>query len=524
MGSASSQPQPTADMSHRNRIVIGPSMSPTPESEDSESAQRSRKVIGPSMSPTPESEDRDAAPIATTAAALPIDNDLPSPDERSSKKKRRKKKDKRRKSLDSVTLVEDAAAAGIDEAGAHESTKRGSREKRKRKKSRKNHPDPGEANALTDGSDPDSPIKSVEESPSSPKRKNKRSKNKATHGDELPLRDGMQEEGLVNGDFTYGEAGPAQNDDFPAHAPGISQSPKSARKKRGRGRKEDDPGGAPTSDAHQALLSHAIGGSPPSAQPPRVDDILKYEPLVEDDEVEASVVPDSQWQQPQDLRFHFTGIPANFADAVTDPVAEARRENDPQSGLGWLHKRENALQDTPVTNSRGTLLDTALPDLQPIQVKIEPQSGSDSNDSTDSESSSSSDESNSQSPSVQRLERLSRSRSRSTSRAPSRSGFLADQTVSDKLQTSLMCRLLTVLCSLGLSPLRDQIHTKGCPTAPHRAQDPIDLSQLACPAHRVQARIVASQLSFSLDPVPFAQNLADLAYLAGRTGLAETML
>ncbi|KAJ4421160.1 RNA polymerase I enhancer binding protein [Gnomoniopsis sp. IMI 355080] len=416
-------------MSRPNRIVIGPSISPTPESEDDENAQRSRHVIGPSMSPTPESEDIEAAHITITAAALPIDNDLPSPDERSSKKKRKKKKHKRRKSLDSDTLVEDAASAGIDEAGTHESTKRGSREKRKKKKSRKDHPDPEEDAAMTDGSHPESPIKSVEESPSSPKRKKKRSKKNPTHDDELPLGDGTQEEGLVKGDVTHAEADPAQNDVLPGNAPDVLHSPKSARKKRNRSRKADDAGGARTSDAQQVLVSHALGGSPPSAQPPRLNDILKYEPLMENNEDDASVVPDSQWQPPQDLRFHFTGIAANFADAVTDPVAEAKRENDPQSGLGWLHKRENAPQDTPVTTARGTLLDTALPDLQPSQVKTEPESGIDINDSTESEPSSSSDESNSQSPSVQRLERLSRSRSRSASRAPSRSGYLADQTL-----------------------------------------------------------------------------------------------
>lgn len=482
MGLASSQHQAPADMSHQNRIVIGPSMSPTPESEDNETDQRQRRVIGPSMSPTPESEDREAVPIPTTAAALPVGNELSSPEERSNKKKKKRKKEKRGKSLDSDTLVEETAAAGTDEGVESEPTKKGSKKRRKsldseaasqeasaagdaaatvedttkrsrkKKKSRKKQLGLDEDNVMLDEPGPEPPIESVEESRSSPKRKNKRSK-KNQQEVQLPLQNEMQE-GSVNGSSPHEES------------PHVLQSPKSAKKKRSRRKKADqtneaedvdDANDAPIPDAQEQLVSHAIGGSPPSAQPPRTNDILKYEPLGEDEEDDVSVVPDSQWQQTQaesapfldpsqvkrepsdgdndfneELRFHFAGIAANFAQAVADPVAEAMRENDPQGGLGWLHKRDNAIQDTPVTNTRGTHSNSALPDLQPTQVKTEPESDSNSNSSSESDSSSSSD-SNSHSPSVQRLERLSRSRSRSASRAPSRSGYLADQTVCDIL-------------------------------------------------------------------------------------------
>lgn len=421
--------------------MIGPSMSPTPESDDNDTAQRGRRVIGPSMSPTPESEDREAAPNTTTAAALPDEYEQRSPDDSSSKRKHKKKKrkeEKRMKSLDSDTLVEETAATGTDERVDAEPIKK--RGKKKRRKSVESEAASQSQEAIAAG-DREGVVEDMTEKS---RKKKKSRKNQPEPGADSAMMGGPHTEP-------------------PFQSVEVVQSPKSAKKKRSRRKKTDrateaneandvdDANDAATSDVQDLLVSHTIGGSPPSAQPPRINNILKDKPDEEDEEDDALVVPDSQWQPAQnentqlldpsqikrepsdggrdlneEVQFHFTGNAANFAEAVTDPVAEARRENDPQNGLGWLHKRVNAPQASPLTNARGTLPNIALPPLQPSQVKAEPDSNS--NSSTESEPSSTS-ESDSHSPSAQRLERLSRSRSRSASRAPSRSGFLADQTL-----------------------------------------------------------------------------------------------
>lgn len=504
MGQTSSQHQEPANMSQRNRIIFGPSRSPSPESDDSDMAQRSRIVIGPSMSPTPESEDnREAAQVSTAAAAPPVENEVeqPSHDEQPSKKKKKRKKTKekhsksldsdtlveevtaheapkkhkkkRRKSLDSEAASQEASVAGDEDASAHDSTKKS----KKKKKSRKTHPEPEEANAVTDDISPAPWTGDVEEQQqASPKR----------------------------------------------------------RKKRSRGLNLDKTDETEISHAQEHLVSHAIGGSPPSAQPSSVNGIQGHNPTEEHDNDDASIVPDSQQLPPQgntdqllepsqikteprdddsdlgeDLRFHFTGIAASFTDAVTDPIAETRRENDPQSGLDWLHKRGSVTQETPLPTTRDTLLSTGLPGLQPSQVETEPQSNShsDSGNATDSVPVPSNG-SSSHSPSVQRLERMSRSRSRSVSRAPSRSALLGDRPVSAILQ--ILVRSSPNFYSLNLSQMRDQTHTNKYPTAPHRVQGPIDPFQHACLALQVQARTAASTHMMTLsqalaqDPANFA--------------------
>lgn len=395
-------------------------------------AERNRLVIGPSMSPTPESEDsREAAQVSAAAAPPPPSENVveqPNQDEQPSKKKRRKKtkekhaksfdsdtlveevasneltkknKKKRRKSLDSEVASQEASAAGDEDVVVQDLTKKS----KKKKKARKTNPEPEEDHAVTDERHPTSRTDEVEEQQQepSPKRKKKRSKKNPTNVSDFRRQNGPQEEGLANDDG-----------------------------------------------------AHTIGGSPPSAQPSSVNGTHDRDPGEDDNQDDTSVIPDSQQQPPQrtstqlldpsqikrepredgsnldeDVRFQFTGTAANFAEAVKDPVAETMRENDPGSGLGWLHKRDHAPQETPLLRARGTLLNAGLPDLHPSQVKTEPQSDSHSNSDDSSESvPAPSDGSGSHSPSVQRLERMSRSRSRSASRAPSRSGFLADQTVS----------------------------------------------------------------------------------------------
>lgn len=240
--------------------------------------------------------------------------------------------------------------------------------------------------------------------------------------------------------------------DFPEYPPDALESSIPGKKQTKKRRKKAVD--APSSEPQQGFVAHAHGGSPPSAQPPRFNPSFDHEPLNEDEEDEegAAVIPSSQWQplrrestqslRPSQLKrepsgggedidkhlqSQFAGIAAaNFAEAVTDPVAAAMRDRDPENGLGWLHKRENAPQETPITDTRTACqrsVDASLPDLQPSQVKAEPDSDS---------------------PSAQRSERLSRSRSRSASRGPAGSGYLADQTVSRVLAGSLVKYPLTV--------------------------------------------------------------------------------
>lgn len=454
-------------------------------------AQRGRVVIGPSMSPTPESEDnREAAQVSAAAAPPPPSKNVveqPNQDGQPSKKKKRKKtKEKHAKSFDSDTLVEEVASndstkkngkkrrKSLDsEVASQEASAAGDegvtvqdwiKQSKKKKKSRKAHSEPEEDHAVIDERHPTSRTDDVEEQQQqqqpSPKRKKKRSKKNPTHGSDLTLQNGPHEEGLANDDRKHGDAESARDDTLPDRTSSVVQNPTSAKKKRSRRQNPDETSGTKILDAQEHLVSHAIGGSPPSAQPSSANGTHDRDPGEDDNEDDVSVIPDSQQQPPQrdttqlldpsqikrepredgsgldqDLRFQFTGIAADFAEAVTDPVAETRRENDPESGLGWLHKRDHAPQETPLLTARGTLLNAGLPDLQPSQVKTEPQPDSHSNSDNSSESVfNPSDGSGPHSPSVERLERMSRSRSRSASRAPSRSGFLADQTVSRILQ------------------------------------------------------------------------------------------
>lgn len=445
--------------------------------------QRGSRIIGPSMSPTPEPEDMHSNAAAPGNGASATDDTMepPSPSGQSSKKKekekekekqrRTKEKEKRTERLDyeaASHASQEGSAAGDEEAAAQDTAK----QRKKKKKSRTAHPEATQAGeeAVIAHTLPEPPIEHVKEPYPSPKRKKKRARINTLREDELPLQNDAQEEGLFNSNNTPGDAEAVRQagcqvedappDDILGPALHVLQSPSSGKKKQSRRRKT---GNTPSSDAQQFLVSHAVGGSPPSAQPPDVNSILKYEPVMDDDEDDVSVIPSSQWPQTrresvqslrpnqmkreslndnqgsgEELQFHFAGIAAtNFADAVTDPVAEARRENDPDNGLGWLHKRDNASQQTPFTGARETQLGPTSPDLLPSQIKTEAELDNDGDSNSDSSiesKSSSSRESDSHSPSVQKFERLSRSRSRSASRAPSRAGHLADLAVSDMLQ------------------------------------------------------------------------------------------
>lgn len=536
MGNQSSQLEATGEMAqhgHRGPQVFGPSMSPTPEPEDDNRA-----------APASGDHDHDLDQLSQ--------NDRPSSDKKKKKRKKKKKEKEGDKSLDShQAVVEEAAVAGTDEGAMQETTPKSNNKKRM---SPRPHLEPEmDDDAVIEGTQLELPVEDIQESHPSPKRKREQSKKHPTSDhDPLPQNGTQDDDNHPRQTEAAREDGSHVGDELlhngSAHALGVLQSPFSSNKKQ---RQRNKAGDASSSDAQHVLVSHTVDPAPPSAQFPDVHTILKYETTMDHDEDGAGVIPYSQSQPPRRDSSQSIGpgqikrepddddsglldqpqLPLNgtaavhLPYAVTDAVAEAQRENDAESGLGWLHKREEALQQSSFTGARESQLDRVFSDLQPSQVKAELDfdhgGGEDGGNMPNAYSSS---QSNSHSPSVQRFVRLSRSRSRSASRATSRSGFLANQEVSDMCWTPRVEHLLTRFRSSGLPPLLDQIHTSKCPTVPHRARAPIDPSQLACPARRVQAPTSAYQLTWSLSPIHLAQHMADFSGTVLRQLLALWLL
>ncbi|CAN8105234.1 unnamed protein product [Discula destructiva] len=418
-------------------------------------SQRAGRTIGPSMSPTPEPEDGETRPQASMPLAAPLRLEpQPSLDGPPTKGKKRKKQ---RKSLGTDATVLATSSAAQDEADAQRSAKKNNKKKSIRKEFEPvEEREAEEEQAVIEDTQPEPQIDIVEERHPSPRRKKSRSKKNATRGDQYPQPKGVLAEDLVNGDKSHSapEAAPedgTQIEDAPIALEAASFGKPKKRKQR------KQAGGPKSSDQQEVPVAHTVGGSPPSAQPPRINHTLKYEPLSEDGEDDTAVIPSSQWDPPrfQTAQFpdpsrltvttgsinsdghtddlllsQFAGIASsNFADVVTDPISQALRERDPDNGLGWLHKRDSAPRDTPVADTwpaHRRTLNTGSPALQLGQVNAEPNVDSDG-DSDSSMRSRSSPELVSHSPSAQRSERLSRSRSRSISMAPSRSGNLTDK-------------------------------------------------------------------------------------------------
>lgn len=435
MGNESSQLQRQLDTDNRGGRVIGPAMSPTPSDDEQ------GRVFGPAMSPLP-SEDE-------------IQLREPSPAKDRPKSPSKKKKKKQKNGLGSNPVSHEAGPEVADR-DAEDSGEEAAAlpTKKEKKKSRKKQPAPQlelelEDDAVIQNTQPEVRSADVEEPHQSPKRKSKkRSKKNATHYH--PQENSTAGDGLLDGhalhqtrDNLLEDASRAEDTSL---APDLLQSPFQSMRRTGRKNVVD----LPSSDAQRLLVSHTQGGSPPSAQHPPLNGIHMYEPGLEEDADDESIVPSSQlnWERrpstqsrastvepsqikpeaPDDddqLQFHFAGIAAtSFADATRDPTAEVMREDDSPSGLPWLHKDSREATNPPVS-ALDTRADTetdsdALPNLLPSHIKIEPASRTGSNADPDSES---------DSPSAARLERLS-TRSRSASRASApRAGWLVDQDV-----------------------------------------------------------------------------------------------
>lgn len=384
MGNESSQADRTGEIYQRHGKLIGPAMSPTPSIHAGSETER---IIGPSMSPLP-SDDETNQQIPASA------------------KSTRKKKKRQKKDVDAATSPEtgaaETAAMPDDEGHVVPDTTRKTRKKTKTRKAGSEL----EGDLVTiNGTQPEAPDRAVDETPQSKNKPTKRSKLAAAHDDDDMLEQSSLQEQEV------------------------TQSPQSTKRKRPRNKKRSDP----QSPEAPHISLHAMGGSPPSAQQPTVNGILKYESdsvADAEDEIIPSSIPNDRPRggtrsQPSDLAATQFELLADDEDAEEEPSQDHVSQEDSQ----WLHKREinfgsdeEPIMDTRTSQEREE--DAALPDLQPNQVKSEPVH-------SDSEAEA---ESEAESPSVARLERLERSRSRSMSRASA--SRLADEDLGLAVQLS----------------------------------------------------------------------------------------
>lgn len=198
------------------------------------------------------------------------------------------------------------------------------------------------------------------------------------------------------------DAATAAMADDTEHAP-AHESPKKRKTKKSRSKKHH---GAESPDAQHLLVSHALGGSPPSGQPV-MNGIAEHAPTLDTEAVEQEVIPASSVEdiEPAQVKSE----PVIDADDVQDHELPFRIAGDSivdgdysRQKSPFMHKRQMSIVDDRSEAQSDDEL--PLPDLQPSQIKTEPPS---------SES-----ESDLASPSVARLDRLERSRSRSVSRPP----------------------------------------------------------------------------------------------------------
>ncbi|ROV90947.1 hypothetical protein VPNG_10087 [Cytospora leucostoma] len=447
MGNESSQLERTGEQRHHDGRLIGPAMSPTPSINAGSEAGR---VIGDPMSPLPPDGEAEQATL-------------------SSPKSSKKRKRRRKKGVDAVTSPEDAAKDTTSAISDGEgNAPPGSTVRAKRKKTTHKVDDGSAGDVVVDEDlQPDAPNRNNDESPQWLKKKPKRrSRLSATHNNiDLPDEASTQEQqisqdGPANEVQDEPQADGLQfqgilSDGKPQREPELLQSPQSSKKRRPRNKKRD----SVRSPEAPHLVSHAVGGSPPSAQQADVNNVSNYEPNLvvdEEEDIIPSSVP-SDWRrgnmrsrasdidarqsktegpvdnedddepsedQPADLVNH-TGIENVTRDFSTgaSPDVDLEEEDFGQEGSQWLHKREMDIDsdEEPITDTRTSQErdeDAALPDLEPSQIKSEPPDY----------------DSDSQSPSAARLGRLERSRSRSMSRASATR--LADEAVSsDPIQS-----------------------------------------------------------------------------------------
>ncbi|KAL1859653.1 RNA polymerase I enhancer binding protein [Diaporthe australafricana] len=378
------------------------------ENEQGGVQQRGGKVIGPPVSPIPSERDEgndEGRIIGPKLSPLVSDGDGAQPNP-SNPTKPTKKKKRRRKSLDhgAGDEVAVAATALMARVMVPESPKI----------KKKNSPNSSGPNTGANGSITNIQLLAhnghVEDTPGTKRKPKKRSKMASIAENGVPEQNGIYEQGSTSLD-----GGALPNGDYPE--PEVLRSPQSTKKKRSKNK----PNGVPSPDAQQLLVSHAVGGSPPSAQQPALNGITGHEPNM-DAAIEQEVIPASEIEsfasqiEPSHLK---TEPDTSFDDDIEDEelpfriaddsIVESTRGSSNQVAYNqlrqkspFMHKREMSIVDDRADLESDD--EEPIPDLQPSQVKPEPPS---------SES-----ESDLGSPSVARLDRLARSRSRSVSRVP----------------------------------------------------------------------------------------------------------
>ncbi|KAI3395368.1 hypothetical protein diail_1424 [Diaporthe ilicicola] len=399
MGNEASQVQnEEGGVQQRGGKLIGPAVSPLPSDRDEQGSENG-KVIGPPLSP------------------LVSDGDDPQPTAASNPPKSTRKKKRRRKSLDFDAGDELAAA---DTAAIASGTRVAVPESPKKSKKKKAPSSSDETGATGSIASVQSQAYSghVEDTPQSKKKSKKRSKMAAITEHDVPDQNGVPEPELPQENVSLDEAALPNGDYHPE--PEVPRSPQTTTKQKS---KQKKPNGVPSPDAQHLLVSHAVGGSPPSGQQPAVNGIIRHEPALQAEATEQDVIPaseiesfasqieanhlktepDTSFDDIEDEELPFRIADDNIIDSARGLSDEATHDRDYlRQKSPFMHKREMSIFDDRVDLESDD--EAPIPDLQPSQVKREPPS---------SES-----ESDLGSPSVARLDRLERSRSRSISRAP----------------------------------------------------------------------------------------------------------
>lgn len=266
-------------------------------------------------------------------------------------------------------------------------------------------PYPGEVRDLRRphglGADGADDARSSDSNPSKSPKKKKKKKKKRRH-DKLE-NDDVNEYPAADADADTA----AMADDTHAPNPPHESPKRNKSKKKSRSKKAN---GVPSPDAQRLLVSHAVGGSPPSGQQPDVNGFAGHAPTLDIEAAEQELIPASSVEDIDSA--HLKTEPGINVDDVQDhelPFLIAGITNDsivngdhPGQKSPFMHKREMSIVDDRLDTVSDD--EAPIPDLQPSQIKPEPPS---------SES-----ESDLGSPSVARLDRLERSRSRSISRPP----------------------------------------------------------------------------------------------------------
>ncbi|KKY30879.1 putative dna-binding protein [Diaporthe ampelina] len=170
----------------------------------------------------------------------------------------------------------------------------------------------------------------------------------------------------------------ANGDRDAAHA-----SPKKSNKNKNKKTRNKEPTGMQSPYAQHLLMSHAVGGSPPSGQQPTVNGVASHAPTLDSEAAEQESVPASSVEEIELV--HFKTEPDSSEYGVPDHELPFRIADDSivdgddlRQKSPFMHKR-----GMPVLDGGSDLEsddEAPLPDLQPSQIKPEPPSSESESD------------------------------------------------------------------------------------------------------------------------------------------------